>query len=454
MSNGVWQRMRFGLRTWGARLQSLLAGAHDVVTPGLPPRGAQDVRSNDLGDRTAWLQRGLTYTRFDEIQEAIVTDALLLRASFLPEQLAKQGGISLEPPKGDNLSERKKKRALREVEQFLGNVVSPFGEGYEEIFYRSVGELGRFSNFAIEKIYEGNQLANLSLLPWLGMNLAVSETGLPVGWVQFDYYLKRRVFELWEICHGVLNRQAGDRYGTPGLEPTSGSNGDLQAFRSTEALAGEQLQHMIFPTRLIKFGTEQYPETNDSRLQAQKEAVEDMYREGYLIGSGRESLHSDAPNPMDPTPQLKYWKQRVAQATGYSLVRLGEGDEVNVATAEVLAAGEHQYQMAISLSAASAWRNEILGPLLESRGIPAYYAPHIKPGEADPVRRQKKAKHAAELFQMDVLTQDEARVAAGYQPLTEEQKTEKQRKEKEEDTDKPGSEPEERHEDRSEDRSK
>lgn len=456
-----WTRLRRTFRVMGKRLSSLWAADAPAPAPlpaiaPPPTRGALDVRSVDLGDVGGWTQRNYTHTRFSAIQDAIVSDTLLLRGGFLPEQLARQGGYTLEPASGSNLSERHAQVALEEVEKFIGSVSSPFGEGFEQIFYRCVGELARYSNFALELVWQGGTVRNISLLPWISMNLLVDTHGVPVRWVQFDYFLRRTLFELGEICHGVLNRQAGDRYGTPMLEPTAGDSGDLKAYRAIESMAGQQIQHLIFPTRLIKFGTEQYPETNDARLTKQKTLVEDMYREGYLIGSGRESLESDAPTPMDPVPLLNHFKQRVAQATGFSLVRLGEGSEINVATAEVLAAGEHQNQMAITMAAADCIRQGLFVPLLAARGLPAIFAPHLVPGEPDPVRRQKQGEHAVTLYEKGVITQDESRMANGYPPLTDDQQTLPRPKGPgtpgEEDSG--DSEPEETREERQEERSK
>jgi len=420
------KRLSRSIRALGSRLASLFAALPPTL-PALPPsvtRGALDVRSNDLGDSHGWQGRSPQYNKFTDIKKAFTQDALLLRGVFLPEQLARQGGVTLEAASASDLSARKAEQALLEIEAFLDRVVSPFGEGWEETFFRTVGELSRFSNFALEMAWDTKSMpGNVALLPWESMNLLVDKRGWPVGWVQFDYWLRPSYFELHEICHGAMNRQSGDRYGTPGLDPTAGKYVDLEAFRAIEGLAGQQYQHLIFPTRLIKAGSEQYPETSKSRLTEFKDAVEDMYREGYMVGSGRESLESDAPQALDPSGMLEYFKKKVVQATGFSLVRLGEGGDTNVATAEVMSHNENMDQRGRVLVACDSWRRGVFSPYLASIGMMPQFAPSLVPGEPDPVRRQRKAEHAANLYGKGIITLDEARAADGRAPLSDEQRS-------------------------------
>jgi hypothetical protein len=417
-------------------------------------RGVGDVLSIDLGDRTAWTQRGMKWSRWYAIYTAICTDATFLRASFLVEQLARQGGITLKPASGPNVSDRKAALALAEVEAFLAGVQNPFEEGWQDQFFLSVAELGRWSNFAMERIYQGGRLANLDLLPWISMNETVDPLGRPSGWVQFDYFMHRIPFELEEVLHGRIHRIPGDRYGSPLMEPASVENGDLQAYRGIEALSGEQAQHCTFPDRIINFGTESFPETSDVRMLANKDTVEDMVRHGVIVGGGRVSGQSLTPQGMDLSPYLSYWQKRAAISTGFSLARFGIVEDISQATVEVLDAQESMTLRSLTLSAASTWKHGVFVPVLEGLGYSADLAPSLVPGEVNPVRREKHGIYVADLYGKGIVTLNEARTANGYPEMTDDQQDELEPPEPSTPAPTPEPEPPDRQEDREEDRSR
>jgi hypothetical protein len=242
-----------------------------------------------------------------------------------------------------------------------------------------------------------------------------------VGWIQFDYSYNRIPFALQEIAHGHLNRWPGDRYGTPTLAPLAGEDGDLQAYRSIEALSGKQAQMLTFPYTIINFGTEAEPVRDKTEQAANTTLVEDMVRHGTLIGNGRVQGQVLEPKGKDLDGTLSHWQKRTVVPTGRSLLSLGMPEQVNVATAEVIDSQESQIQLAVVLSAAANWRRSIFMLALYTRGISPALAPHIVPGEPNPVRREKAGKHAQSLGDGGYLDRTEVRRANGYPPMTPQQ---------------------------------
>lgn len=451
---------------WWGYVRSFVEAAQRNMNQTKPPqaassRGAYDVFSSGLGQRGGWLERAIYREKFYDIYKAILTDPIFLRATFLYEQLSKQGGVTLRPADGYNISQAKARRALKETQDFLDRIITPYGEGWEELLFCSIGELARFSNYAIERVWDGSELVNIDLLPWISMNLERDKRGIPLGWVQFDFYLKQIHFDLHEVGHGYIYRIPGDPYGTPMLEPAAGETGDLRAYRGVEDLMTQQAEHLVYPDVIYNFGTPEHPTYDDTKMKEYEDLVNKMPREGRIVAPGNASAQAIRAEGMDLSWLLKYWQKRATIATGFSLVRLGIGEEVNVATADVLSAVESQNVRAVSLCGCAAFRQNVIVPFLAGRGIPDKYAPFLIPGEPDPVRRQKSGKHAAEIFEKGVIDRDEARTANGYEP--DEQNNHAQAKDKknpkkepkEEPDEEPGSnEPEERREKRQEDRKK
>lgn len=398
----------------------MLAAEDNPIKP-VKARGSKDVRSADLGDKSGWIGKKFVGDLASDIQEAVLTDGLLLRAMHQYEQLSRQGAITLEPANDSGIDPRSAERGMQVVQDFLSNVHSPYGEGWEDLYFKSVLELAVFANFAMELVWDGKQIVNMDLLPWGSLVELVDKKGVPFGWVQFDYYQNQIWFTLAEICHGHLNRWPGDRYGTPTLAPVSGDDGDLRAFRSIEALAGKQAEQLTFPYQIINFGTENRPVQSDTEQAANEALVEDMLRHGTLIGNGQVKGEVLEATGKDLDGTLKHWMRRAVVPTGKSLPSLGIAENINVATAEVLDSQESQNQLAVSMAAASSWRQTIFAWVLYVAGLPAELAPYIVPGEPNPVRREKAGKHAQSLGNDGYLTRNEVRRANGYTAATDEQ---------------------------------
>jgi hypothetical protein len=417
----LWRRFKAGLWSLGRRVRSLFAASTPALPAPVESKGAKDVRSSDLGDKSGWLGRSFVYEVADDIQTAVLTDGMLLRAMHSYENLARQGGVVLEPATGSGVSERKAKRAWREIEEFLAGISTPFGENWEDLFYKSCLSLAVFHNFVAELVWQDRKIVNFDLLPWGSVMQIVTAKGVPVGWIQFDYSYNRIPFALQEIAHGHLNRWPGDRYGTPLLGPVAGEDGDLHALRSIEALAGKQAQMLTFPYTIINFGTEGEPVRNATEQAANTALVEDMVRHGTLIGNGRVRGQVLEPKGKDLDGTLTHWQKRTVVPTGRSLLSLGMPENVNVATAEVIDAQESQNQLAVALAASANWRRSIFAPALYTRGIDPRLAPRLVPGEPNPVRREKSGKHAQGLGNDGYLDRNEVRRANGYQPMTPQQ---------------------------------
>lgn len=412
------------MKSLGRRARGLFAAKEVVLQLPAHSKGAKDVRSADLGDRSGWIGRNFVSELADDIQTAVLTDSLLLRAMHDYERLARQGGITMEPAYGEGINERKAYRAMLEVQNFLGGILTPFGESWEDLFYVSAFSLAVFHNYAMERIWQGSQIVNLDLLPWGSVVQIVDKRGIPLGWIQFDYSYRRIPFALQEIAHGHMNRWPGDRYGTPELAPASGANGDLQAFRLNEARWGQQADQTTFPYAIINFGTKEQPVTDPSEQTANEATVKNMARYGCIVGNGKVSGQVLSPVGMDQAPLNKHWKERLVVSTGRSLLSLGMPEQINVATAEVIDAKEAQNQLATVLSGAANWRRTLFAWVLYTRGIDPQLAPHLIPGEPNPVRRERNGKHAMSLGDGRYVTRDEVRRENGYPATTKGQAAE------------------------------
>lgn len=262
-------------------------------------------------------------------------------------------------------------------------------------------------------------------------------------WVKRDIYgnvlqyrqqmlngLKRVFFEPEDVIHIYKDRKGGFAVGTPVLVPVMD---DIRALRRLEENIELLVYQHLFPLLHYQVGTENQPATvlpnGQSEVDVVRAQIEAMPAEGCIVTPERHSISviGAEGRALRADWYLNHFKQRVFAGLGMSAMDFGESATANRSTAERLSralidsvkdyqevlASFINYEIIRELLLESTWGAEALEP---ENLVWFTFA------EIDEDAKIKRDSNAINLYQGNLITESEARIEIGRQPITEEQR--------------------------------
>ena len=248
---------------------------------------------------------------------------------------------------------------------------------------------------------------------------------------QIYWGIKRVFFNPPEVIHMYMDRKGGFSVGTPALVPVLD---DIRALRRLEENIELLVYQYLFPLFHYKVGTEKQPAQvyadGTSEVDAVREAVELMPAEGCIVTPGRHEITAigSEGRALRADWYLEHFKKRVFAGLGVSSVDMGEGGGSNRSTAERMSMSlvddVKDYQQVLASFINNEIINELLlestfdqNTILDDDNIVTFVFKEI-----DQDSKIKKETGLLNLYQGHVITEDEARIGMGLEPMTDEER--------------------------------
>lgn len=244
-----------------------------------------------------------------------------------------------------------------------------------------------------------------------------------LGYNYFDYNHKAIEIEdidYRDVIHICIDREPGKFYGDP---PAAAVLDDIRALRRME----ENVEILVFqhaiPIYHYKVGSNEKP-CKPGEVDTVRQEVENMLTQGMIVtperheikavGAQREALQVDK--------YLEYFKTRILTGLGHSTTSLGEGGAVSRATASVLEKGVLDASKRFQLILKTYLDNFLINELLQEGGFDIFdddnrvelFLPEI-----DLDSQIRKEYHNLQMYQGNVITEDEARKNIGRDPFSD-----------------------------------
>jgi hypothetical protein len=230
-----------------------------------------------------------------------------------------------------------------------------------------------------------------------------------------------------DVLHGWHRRRSGFIFGTPSAIPVLD---DIRALRRLEEIAELIAHKHAFPLIHLQVGTETMPARILGDGRSEVDVIRGQYDaiplEGALVTSERVSVNAIKVDAQELEGLLQHYERRAITGLGVSDMDLGSGGAANRGTAVVLSRSLmdrcREYQR--SLSEFFSGPGRLFDMLLMEGGFP------LSPDnrvflvfpEVDLDRRQAIQNHAMALYQGHIVTEDEARIMMGRDPIREDQR--------------------------------
>ncbi len=228
-----------------------------------------------------------------------------------------------------------------------------------------------------------------------------------------------------DIVHAFYDRKDGFVFGTPQLVPVLD---DIRALRKIEENIELLVYQHLFPLFQFKVGTEKMPATIDENGEREVDVVrreiQYMPSEGGIVTTERHEIQAIGAEgrALRAEGYLTHFKQRVISGLGISGVDLGDGATSNRATSDNMSRNlidsVKDFQQVLEF-----FFNELIIAelLLESTFgddvLDEENRVSLKFKEIDIDAQIKKEAHMADQFAKNLVSQDEARLRVGYEPM-------------------------------------
>lgn len=246
-------------------------------------------------------------------------------------------------------------------------------------------------------------------------------------WRQYIPGVGEKFFRKENVIHIAYDRQDGFVFGTPWIIPALD---DIRALRRLEELIELLVGKQIFPLFHYKVGTEELPaeeyDDGTSEVDVVRNAVEAMPTEGCIVTSERHTIQAISADAIDAKPYLEYFESRVLSGLRISNVDSGRGDTSNRATAGFLSAAKDDLAKDMQDVLTDFFMLYLFDELLEEGGYPLTEDNRVSIvwPPIDPEEQRKREAHVNLLYQSNLISEPEARMAINKQPITEEQRKE------------------------------
>lgn len=375
---------------------------------------------------------GIQPPEWDMIEQAALYDAEPLARAAIQRQLDlwfKQGFKLVGPNK--RLNEYIAKR-LRQIALVSGIPTN-------EMLRQVVRALLKYSNAFLIKVRNANMSGGIRKpgrpMPVAGLfpvsPLAMFpryENGKLIRWVRIlKDGTKVQEFDVKDVIHLRFDHESDFLFGKPRM---LGSVEDVAALRRIEENVEILLAKFLNPIFQLIVGTEndpcKYYPNGTSEMDAAKGMIQDMEQEGLLITSERHKLDVVGAfnQAMDATEYLKHFKNRLYTGLGTSAVDMGEGDTANRSTADNISQNLKDRVISDQGSLADQLQLFLFAELFAEHPddlsvMNTYDQVGMKFFNVDMDNRIKIENHTTNLYNNNLLNEDEAREELGRQPFTD-----------------------------------
>lgn len=314
----------------------------------------------------------------------------------------------------------------------------------KQLFKMIVRDLLKFSNAfvikhrdknlsGIAKFKPGRPAPVAGYFPVAAINMFPRfNNGRLVSWIRYlDDGTLAAELDPRDVIHFTFEREPDFLFGKP---RTLGAVEDIAALRRIEENVEVLLQKYLFPLFQLTVGTEtapaQYLADGTSEVEVGRMMLEEMQQEGMLIGTERHKLEVVGAKgaAMDASKYIQHFKSRVYTALGISPLDMGEGDTANRSTADNISQnlkervlddqGEFGCQVIQFMVA------ELLLEHPEDISVPRNLSKvKLNFPEVDVDNKIKKENHIINLWNNNIITEDETRAEIGKLPMTEEERS-------------------------------
>ena len=310
-----------------------------------------------------------------------------------------------------------------------------------DLFKQIVTSLLKYSNAFVIKVRDknlSNGVAHDGVQPIAGYFVVSPLNMFPMykdgkldRWLRFlkdgtRYY----EFDPRDVIHLTIDREPDFLFGKPRM---LGVIEDVAALRRIEENVEILISKFLFPVYQLSVGTPEMPckyyNDGSSEIDMARVMVQNMEAEGMLITSERFKLEivGARSEALDVKDYLAHFKSRVYTGLGVSAVDMGEGDTANRATANNISQNLKDLVVEDQLSFAAQIQQVMFGELfLEHPGnisaLNAFDQVKLRFANVDLDNLIKMESHVINLWNNDLVTDDEARVMIGRDLFTNDDK--------------------------------
>ncbi len=338
----------------------------------------------------------------------------------------------------------KNPRTIRYVKERFAQISRASGMPTNELFRTLGNSLVRKSNaFVIKRRKTEASGGRERTLPGSNTTLKPVAAYFPAPAETMEYALSNKRISQWrqimpdghmgndqkyhprDVIHMYYRKKDGFVFGTPTLIPVID---DIRALRKIEENIELLVYQHLFPLFQYKVGTENEPagvdETGRREIDVVRTEIQYMPTEGGIVTPHRHEITAIGAEgrAIRAEGYLDHFKKRVFSGLGVSAVDMGEGETANRATADnmsrnlVDAVKDFQQQMENFIN-----EHIVTELLLESTFgddvLDEENIVRMKFKEIDIDAQIKRETHAADQFNKDIITWDEARMRMGHEPI-------------------------------------
>lgn len=289
----------------------------------------------------------------------------------------------------------------------------------------------------IAKFKPGRPMPVAGYFPVSALNMFPRfENGKLISWVRYlDDGTLAAELNPKDVIHFTFESEPDFLFGKPRM---LGAIEDIAALRRIEENIEVLLQKYLFPLFQLTIGTEnapaQYLADGTSEIDIGRLMFEEMQQEGMLIGTERHKLEAIGAKgqALDGIKYLAHFKSRVFTALGVSPLDMGEGDTANRSTADNISQNlkervlDDQSEFACQVKQFMVTELLLEHPedisVVRNLGKVKLHFP-----EVDVDNKIKKENHAINLYNNNVIDEDEVRAEIGKLPITTDEQRSKMR---------------------------
>ena len=265
------------------------------------------------------------------------------------------------------------------------------------------------------------------------MTIKIGEDNRPIAYKHTMPDGRYQVFEPDDVVHFFVYKKSHFVMGTPSWTPVLD---DVRALRRIEEHIENLVYQHIYPLFQYTVGTKETPmkrfQDGLTEVDIVKTKIRNMPTDGMIVVPERHDIKAigSESRAIRAEPYLSHFKSRVITGTGLSAIDFGEGETANRSTADTMSKlgvdNVKFYQQAL----ADTFNFRVIRELLlESTFGLDVLSPEnnveLKFSEVDLEAQIKKQNHFALLYQMNIITETEARNEMGFEAMSEEQREER-----------------------------
>lgn len=334
----------------------------------------------------------------------------------------------------------KREEAVMYVRQRLQLIAEQTGVPTEQLWIEISEDLVKFGNAFIVKARQkpGQGLAVSGLtfngiggqqpvggyfvLPVQTIGIARDKNGTVLGYQQNiqgqDQPLR---IKPEDMIHYYYKRDHGRAFGNPFVGPVLD---DVRLLREVEENVARLIYRHLNPLYVYTVGIpEPGFEATDDEINAVRSEIENMPTDGGLVLPERHKVEAVGAegNALDAEGYLRYYEQRVFTGLGLPETLMGRGDTANRGTSDNLSAEARDRIKAFQRVMEIFTNSFIINELLLEGGFDPLTNPEdavsFEFNEIDSDNKVKLENHAIQLWINNLITQDEARIRIGEDPV-------------------------------------